>query len=265
MSISRVAYVYALIVIGLIAGVFISAFSTVAHNIYEDVAFFIAPSAGRAFADGERHFDAQEPGQYDIAQAEYFFQKAARLDPSFPYVHHELARIYFLRGDFGGAMTQIDVQIAEHGTSTPNSYYVRGLIEGYMGDYADSAKDYEKFLRFDPHDWAAINDYSWVLLKAGRAKDAAAATAEGLNYFPDNPWLLNTSAIALYESGHAKEARARAQAAVAAGAQLTEREWLHAYPGNDPKIAAEGIAALRQAAADNVHRIDTALAGSAVQ
>lgn len=238
---------------------------TLIRDLYEDASFALAPSAARAYLYGERHFNARNPHEYDIARAANFFYEAEKLDPSLLYVHHELARVYFLRGDFGDALMQIDTQIAEHGDKTPNSYYVRGLIEGYMGDYADSAKDYEHFLKFDPHDWAGINDYAWVLLKAERAKDAEAATAEGLKYFPSNPWLLNTNAIALYESGRMKKALAPAQAAVAAGAKLTEAEWLHAYPGNDPQIAGAGIAAFRAAAQANVHMIEQALASSTLQ
>ena len=34
-----------------------------------------------------------------------------------------------------------------------------------MGDYASAAKDYETYLRTDSKNWAAINDYAWVLIK----------------------------------------------------------------------------------------------------
>lgn len=239
--------------------------SRFAQDRYEDVSFALAPSGANAFAIGEKHFNGQDVAQYDITRAAHYFYTAERLDPSLPYVHHELARIAFLDGDFADAMTQIDTQIALHGDQTPNSYYVRGLIEGYMSDYVDAAKDYEQFLQFDPHNWAGINDYSWVLLKAGRPQDAAVATEEGLQYFPDNPWLLNSSAIALYEIGDLKKAQARAQAAEAAVLRVSQAEWLHSYPGNDPAIAGEGIASFKQAVADNMHRIALAIASSTVQ
>lgn len=232
---------------------------------YQRVALAVFPSGQRAYQYGEEHFNAQNPGEYDVDFAYSMFSRALQLDPSLLYLHHEIARIYFLRGDFGDALAQIDIQIAGHGDSTPNSYYVRGLIEGYMGDYADSATDYEHFLQFDPHDWAGLNDYSWVLLKAGRFADAASTTAEGLQYFPDNAWLLNSNAIALYEEGKIAQAKVSAGKAAAAAAQLTEADWLHAYPGNDPKIASEGLSAFRTATQANIHMIDATITSSTVE
>ena len=239
--------------------------SRMAVGVHEDISFWFSPTPELAFEYGERHFDGQDVRNYDIGRAARYFHKAAALDHSLQYVHHELARVAFLRGDFGTAMTHINVQIALHGDDTPNSYYVRGLIEGYMGDYASAAKDYEYFLKFSPTNWAGINDYAWVLLKAERFEDAAKATEDGLKYFPDNPWLLNSSAIALYELGDLPKAKARADKAWVAVQKVQEPEWLHSYPGNDPAIAGEGIATFRSAVQANMHRIETALASSTIQ
>ncbi|HTR18621.1 MAG TPA: hypothetical protein VMH91_01410 [Candidatus Paceibacterota bacterium] len=238
---------------------------TFATNVYEDMAYAVDPSASRAFAYGERHFDATNPSEYDLDRAEYFFTLAAKKDPSTPYLYHELARISFLRGDYKQALARIDFQIMLHGDSEPNSYYVRGLIEGYMRDYGDAITDYTHFLLFDPNDWAAINDDAWVLLKAGRFQEAADLTTKGLKIYPENPWLLNSNATALYELGLYQPALAAAEKAEAAVATVTDSEWSHAYPGNDPTIAGEGVASFRQAVADNVHTIQLALATSTVQ
>ena len=232
---------------------------------YEDVAFAVNPSAERAFDYGERHFSATDPAMYDIDRAEYFFEAAAVLDPGIPYLFHELARISFLRGDFNKAMARIDLQIALHGDSAPKAYYVRGLIEGYKGEYAEAARDYEHFLTFDPLSWAAHNDYAWVLLKAGRAPEAVRVTEKGLQYFPENVWLLNTSAIALYETGEYALARERASAASAASEKITRADWLRAYPGNDPRVAQAGISTLQASARDNIHMIEAAYASSTIQ
>ncbi len=232
---------------------------------YEDVAYALSPSGARAFAYGERHFSASDAGAYDIDRAEYFFLAAAAQDSKLPYVYHELARIYFLKGDFPTALELIDAQITLHGDATPNSYYIRGLIEGYMGDYAAAAKDYKHFLQFDPQDWAAMNDYAWVLLKGKRFQNAADVTQKGLMLFPGNPWLLNSEATAFYELGHYSQASAAVQRASAAVASISQSEWLRAYPGNDPKIADVGIASFKAAVAENMHTIQLALASSTVQ
>lgn len=232
---------------------------------YENVAYAFDPSANRAFAYGERHFDSANPTQYDIGRAEYFFKLAAAKDLTLPYVYHELARIDFLKGNFNSALAKINFQIQMQGDTTPNSYYIRGLIEGYMEEYKSSAKDYEHFLQSDPRNWAALNDYAWVLLKAQRFQDAADTTARGLVDFPENPWLLNSRATALYEMHQYPAALAAAQKANTVVANVTEVQWLHAYPGNDPKIGGEGLAAFKKAISDNMHTIQLALASDTVQ
>jgi tetratricopeptide (TPR) repeat protein len=235
------------------------------ENARENIAYGISPTPARAFAYGETHFNASDPADYNINRAQYFFNLAAAKDPSLPYLFHELARISFLRGHFTQAIAQINFQISMHGDSEPNSYYVRGLIEGYMGNYVAAVSDYQHFLQFDPNDWAAINDYAWVLLKDGRAHDAEVATESALTTFPNNPWLLNTNATALFEMGNLKQAQIRAEAAVKAGATITQKQWLTAYPGNDPMVAAEGIATFQNAAIANMHTIALAIASSTVQ
>lgn len=234
-------------------------------EVYERTAFALAPSASRASSYGLQHLDARNPAMYDIDAAEYFYRKAVAIDPTYPYVNHQLARVEFLRGNFNLALYYINKEIALHGDSEPNTYYVRGLIEGYAGDYTASAKDYKYFLQVDPHNWAGLNDYAWVLLKAGRFEDAASASAYGLTLFPQNPWLLNSYATATFELKHYEEALTAAKRAEAAVQTLDEREWLHAYPGNDPQIAGQGIASFKKAVADNMHTIQLALASSTVQ
>src|SRR5580704_10334867 len=60
---------------------------------YENAAYAIAPSPERAFAYGERHFNGEDPADYDINRASYFFNLAAAQDPSYPYLYHDIARI----------------------------------------------------------------------------------------------------------------------------------------------------------------------------
>jgi tetratricopeptide (TPR) repeat protein len=235
------------------------------ETVRENILYTLDPSAERAFEYGSRHFTSDEPARYDIDRAEHFFNLAALKDPTTPYLYHQLARISFLRGDFALAMARINFQISMHGDAAPNSYYVRGLIEGFMGDYENSARDYEYFLKFDPQNWATLNDYAWVLLKAERFSDAAEITERGLTDFPDNPWLLNSHAIALYELHRYPDALVAAQRASEAVARLSEAEWLHAYPGNDPLVGGQGLAVFKQAVADNMHTIELAIAAGAVQ
>lgn len=225
---------------------------------YEDLRFRLDPTPAHSFVYGEKHFDASDSSQYDLDRAEYFFNKAAA-DPALPYVYHQLARVSFLKGDFTKALAQINLQISLHGTSTPSSYYVRGLIEGFMGRYDASERDYAIYIKTDPTNWAATNDYAWVLLKADRPKDALTAIDKILPLWPESPWLLNSKATALFELGRLREAREAAMAASRAVIKISERDWMQAYPGNDPLIAAEGIQAFQKAVLENMHTISLAL------
>ena len=256
----------AILTIVLVGTIALSGSSIVAAwtYIYEDITFAIFPSPKRAYEYGSRHFDAQRAVHYNIDRAERFFGKAFAIDPTYPYLNHQIARIAFLRGNFDRAMLFINREISlypEHA----NAFYVRGLVEGFMGDYDEAAKDYEEFLKGAPMNWAAINDYAWVLLKAGRAEEAADATERGLQYFPENPWLLNNSAIALYEIGELEKAHERAQRAWDHVQTVERQEWLTSYPGNDPAIADQGITTFRTAVSENMHRIELARASSTVQ
>jgi len=259
----RITGLYAICVV-IVAGMAVLALVHSKEAI-EVMSIELFPNAQRAFSYGEAHFDAQNPSEYDINLADYFFKKARAIGPAPAYLYHEMARISFLRGNFNQAIGEINTQILLHGDETPNSYYIRGLIEGYMGEYNASIEDYKHFLQFDSNDWAAMNDYAWVLLKANRPQDAAIVTTEGLKVFPENPWLLNTNATALYEMNAFEAAYAKAKAAVTAAQLLTPAQWLHAYPGNDPAIAAGGIATFQKATQDNMHSIEAKLASTTVQ
>ncbi|OGG80305.1 hypothetical protein A3A39_03485 [Candidatus Kaiserbacteria bacterium RIFCSPLOWO2_01_FULL_54_13] len=229
--------------------------STGLRNAYEDISYKLAPSAEKAFKYGERHFDSRHPAAYDINRAEYFFERAAAEDPTIPYLYHEFARISFLKKNFKRALGQINFQIGMHGKSARNSFYVRGLIEGYMGRYEEAARDFKVFLEAYPRNWAAVNDYAWVLLKSGRTEEAIEAVREALKYFPDNPWLLNTYASALYEIGDLDTARFVARSSATAAMHVSENDWLTAYPGNDPAIARTGLIEFQDSIRRNMHTI----------
>jgi len=247
-----------------LAAAFIPGVRALVFRTYETAAFAIAPSAERAYAYGERHFDALQPSFYNMERAEYFFREALARNSAMSFVRHELARIAFLRGDFSQALSLIDAEIAA-GPASPSSYYVRGLILGFMGRYDEAAESFETFLRYSPTNWGGVNDYAWVLLKAGRPAEALSAVEEVLPYWPENPWLLNSAAVAANDLGEYEKARMYAQRAVERVQTLTEEEWLKAYPGNDPRIAADGVNAFKEAVRATMHTILVASSQEALQ
>src|SRR5688572_10692461 len=71
----------------------------VLHNSTESILFAVDPSAERAYRYGNHHFDATaNTYAYDIDRATFYFERALELDPSLPYIHHQMARVYFLKG-----------------------------------------------------------------------------------------------------------------------------------------------------------------------
>jgi len=227
------------------------------ENTWEDVAYTIVSSAERAYQYGSRHFDAvAHTDLYDIDRAEYFYGEVMKLDPAHKYVRHQRARIAFLEGQFPAALALINAQIELFGTTTPSSHYVRGLVLGFMERYKEAASSFETYLEHYPNNWAAVNDYAWVLLKDGRSEDALAILEQLLNKKQENAWLLNSAAITAYEVGDLQKAREYIQRAHVLVQGVTRDMWLIAYPGNDPRVAEEGIAALRTSVEDNMHAID---------
>lgn len=250
----RTRLLIAVSAIAVIAGVYLAR-PSIFRGAYEEGRYLLAPSAERAYAYGTQHFNAVEADEYDIDTAERYFRRAATLDDAYPGVHHQLARIAFLRADFPAGLGHINREIEEYGDANPNAYYIRALILGYMGQYLEAAADYETYFRIEPANWAGINDYAWVLLKADLPEGALGATEWGLDKWPDNPWLLHNKAIALYELGRFQQAAQTAQAAAAAVETVTPDVWLMAYPGNDPRVAEEGVRTFKKAVADNQAQI----------
>jgi len=235
-------------------------------TLIENTLFIINPTAERAFEYGSRHFDAQKPKLYDVEKARRYFERALAMDSTYPNVQHQLARIAFLRGDFELALARINLELENNPNPVPSSFYVRGLVEGYMGRYNDAARDYELYLSLlTTKNWAGITDYAWVLLKAGRHTEAARVTDDALSTFPDNPWLLNANAIAHFEIGEYERALISIRKASESVKKVSENEWHTAYPGNDPKIASTGLATFKTAVENNMHMIETKAASSTVQ
>jgi tetratricopeptide (TPR) repeat protein len=225
---------------------------------HERAMLFAFPSAERAYVYGNRHFDARASWLYNIMYAEAMYNRALSLDPTLLGANHQLGRIAFLRGDFDTAMQYLNTETElPNGPVTPSTYYMKGLVLGYMGDYENAAAQYAAYLESDPTNWAALNDYAWVLLKDGRIDDALIAVQRGLKFFPDNPWLLNSGAIALYELERYDEALAYVQKALPGAHSVTELQWHTSYPGNDPRVAHAGIQTLVQSVEQNMHRIES--------
>ncbi len=225
--------------------------------IKERAMLFLAPSADKAFEYGLRHINTPERGIYDLEKAEYFFSETARMDNSYPFVHHQLARIDFLNGEYALALAHVNTEIAlMTGEKRAAPFYLRGLIEGYMEDYEASVVDYRQYVALHSEGWEGRTDLAWALVKTKRFDEALAVLDEGLLHSPENAWLLSVRATVLYEMGRIDEALTTIRRASARVDNITEESWHAAYPGNDPAAAKTGIATLRSATKKNLELIE---------
>ncbi len=207
---------------------------------------------------GMYYMDSASEAQYNLEHAEKMLYRAMEIDPSHRYGFHQLARIAFLHADFEKALALINIELQKNPSPSPSSYYIRALIKGYMDDFGGAAMDYETYLKTDPRNWAAINDYGWVLIKQGRLSEALIVLDWGLLFHDGNPWLLNSKATALFELDRIEQAQEVVAMAVISAANITEAEWLRAYPGNDPLIAKEGVETFKKSVEENMHTISLA-------
>lgn len=186
-----------------------------------------------------------------------FFETAVRIDPSYPQVHQQLARVHFLNGEYELALREINAELAAYPDAADSStYYIRGLIEGYLKQYDAAVSDYRRSVALNPGGWEGRVDLAWVLIKTEQYDEARTVAQDGLTIDPHNPWLQSVLATALFEQGDAEGALAMARKAKLGFDAITPEQWLEAYPGNSPYAADVGIATLREAAAKNVKKIE---------
>lgn len=210
------------------------------------VSLFFNQQAGHAFEIGNYYFNVYRDGVYDLDKAAHYFKRALAMDPAVPGAWHQLARIDFLRGDLSNALTKINTQIELHGNSSIASYYVRGLINGFMGNFGDAERDFLAFLSWNTKSWAAYNDLAWIYFSQGNYRDTETTAREGLALNPGNPWLLNSLGVALLNQEKKREAYAILVIALKESETLTLSDWHTAYPGNDPSLGDIGLKKMQQ-------------------
>ena len=201
---------------------------------------------------GAYYFNLYGVGEYDLIRAEHYFKRAITLDPEVPDAWHHLARIDFLNGNFHEAIEKINRQIEIHGDDFIASYYIRGLVYGFMGDYKNAEEDFLIFLELTPGNWAALNDLAWVYFQSGQYEKTLATVEGGLVVEPDNTWLLNMKGLALLNLKRPNEARVFFEKARTQAALLSEEDWHQAYPGNNPSVATQGLFEMRKAIEHNM-------------
>ncbi len=211
-----------------------------------EVALFFDRDATFALEIGNYYFNVYGDGVYNLQKAHAYFNLSLARDPNVPDAWHQLARIDFLNRDFAGALEKINTQITLHGNSLMASYYIRGLINGFLGNANDAERDFLTFLSWDTKNWAAHNDLAWVYFSQGEYRKTEEIARAGLVFNPENPWLLTSLGVALLNQGKKTEAHMVFTSALKQAEKLTTADWHHAYPGNDPLLGDTGLKKMQE-------------------
>ena len=211
------------------------------HVFPETVFFLNSDDAELAISIGYHSFNTFNERVYDIEKADRYFHKALEIDPMASTAWHQLARTEFLRGNLNAALAKANKQIELHGDDFMAAYYVRGLIHAYSKNFAESEADFLKFLEWKKGSWAANNDLAWVYFQQGNYEKSEEYARLGLMYNKDNPWLLTMLGVSLLNLERREEARQVLAQALLEAENLTESNWITAYPGNDPLLATQGL------------------------
>ncbi len=204
---------------------------------------------------GEYHLGGE--GDYDVVRAQSFFLRAIALNPTSPYVHYQLSRTYFLNSRYAKALTEVNKEIL-YNPDFSRSYYLRGLIHGYNGDYTRAAHDFAKFTTLEPEEWAGYVDLAWMLFQLGEYEEIV-ERMEIILQKTRNAWILNAYGVALLNLGRLDAAKDAFLEAQNLASRMTPEAWGVAYVGNDPHIYAMGLEEMKRNIDENIERVNNAL------
>lgn len=200
------------------------------------------------FQEGNYYFNG---GEYDLKKAEKYYDTALLVYPETSYAHYQKARIYLVTNRIEEAKKEIDKELAIH-LENKRSFYVRGLIDGYLKNYPEAENDFRQFIQHAPDEWAGYMDLSWIYIANNKFQEAADISQDGLIKFPENPWLYSNNGLALYKLGNYDEAKNKLLKGKNLAEKVTSDDWRMAYPGNDPSGAEDGIRDLKAAISYNL-------------
>ncbi len=209
-------------------------------------------------------------GAYDLETAGRAYRKAVSINPKVLWGHYQLARIYFVKGNYEQALEEINREL-EANPENLRSLYIRGLIYGYRnqvglpaqaGDLELAENDFRRFTYWAPSEWAGYNDLAWILSKEAKYQDAKDTVLLALSRTTDverNPWLWNALGLAELNLGEYEAAKESFEKAQSAAATLSREDWQKSYPGNSPNGAEAGLTAFRETIRSNLEKTNSFL------
>lgn len=220
-----------------------------------------------AFERGQYYFNADEDpsGPYDLEKARQAYSEAIMASSTENVLAwYQLGRIDFIEGKFDSALAKFAKQQKYFGDTVPNVYYMIGLTYGFKARLTDDPEDwqkgieaFERYITFEPVvPWPRV-DLSWIYFSQGRFEEMIPILEEGLNYSPENPWLLNMYGLALLNTGKNEEALSTFRLADTYVSAVTEERWGKSYPGNNPSDWGAGLASFKDVIKKNIELAKT--------
>lgn len=264
-------FLVALVSLFLLWGFFVSIWPSML--VYRDTGhftslFFLTDSSDApiALSIGEHYLHwVEEDTTYNREKAADYFMRAHELDQQLSGPTYQWGRTEFLIGRYANALSAFDVQWAlyENGAQTDQytlpTQYMRALTNGLLGNFDVAEKLFLSLVRDHANDsrsWTYYNNLAWLYFQQGKFDDMEILMEEAIKQYPENPWILNMYGLALLNHNKNTVARDVFLRAQERANELTASDWLAAYPGNDPYIAQQGIAELKNSIAENVRRAE---------
>lgn len=219
------------------------------------LAIFFIPSF--SYALGDIFFGKIKP-LYNVKIAHFLYQRSAypplSISPA-RYAHHQLSRTYFIQGKLFNSLAEAETELKIYPDNTA-TYYILGLSYGYMNRTHEAIDAFSKYIETHPGTWAGRNDKAWLQFRLGDI-DGALATIEPIaESFRYTPWVQNTYCTLLINKERFVEAQKTCHYAKEAIDKMTEKDWGHAYPGNDPRVYGTGLAAMKTSIDQNLELLN---------
>jgi Tfp pilus assembly protein PilF len=202
-------------------------------------------------------------GAYDLPVARLNFEKAlANANGHYESAYLEIARTYFVEGDFSSALIEANAELANY-PSNNRAHYVEGLIYGFRKQYIQAEEQFKIYIANEPYPaWAPYNDLSWIYFSEGNYADAAQTAWQGMQHTIEAPfsaWLENSYAVSEMNMGKYAEAEKYFLLAQKDFAAMTPAQWGISYSGNSPAQYGEGLAQARAAIVQNLALVHSKL------
>ena len=205
-------------------------------------------------------FFGKVPRLYNVTLAQFFFTQASYplLGKPYPYAHYQLARTYFIQGELQGAIQEANHELTLH-PELSKSYYLLALTYGYNRQEDLAIKTFTTYIEKNPGTWAARNDKAWLQFRIGDIDGAIATLTPVIDTNKGNAWVQNSYGVMLMNKERYSEAKVALTYAKTASDHMTEKDWGHAYPGNDPRVYAEGLSAMKASITSNLALVEEKL------